>query len=303
MSFAMTAVAPSSSTSPETGRRRALRRVGGVVLRVAPIVGIVVAVGTWSHLPTMHLQPALVGLACWTVGNYLFCPLRWRAVSTRGKKWSWYARVYAEGELLGMLTPQHAGADLWRVRQLLHEGSEKGAAVVEIAADRLSGGLVVAVLAVLAGMTIPPALLPIAGGVVAAVALGAFLLRRAWLPRVRTMERPKGWALLRAALISGLYQAGYLGFTIGLVAAVGHHVDPLGVASLLGLSQMAGLLPGIHGAGPREGTMTGGLVALGLPLSAAVAAVALGAALTWLPALAVGGSGLAARGWRRRFTR
>jgi hypothetical protein len=53
--------------------------------------------------------------------------------------------------------------------------------------------------------------------------------------------------------------------------------------------------------------MTGGLVALGLPLSAAVAAVAavaLGAALTWLPALAVGGSGLAARGLRgRRFTR
>ena len=55
---------------------------------------------------------------------------------------------------------------------------------------------------------------------------------------------------------------------------------------------MAGLLPGIHGAclSPR-GMMTGGLVALGLPLSAAVAAVALGAALTWLPALAVGGSG------------
>jgi len=303
MPFAMPLIAPASATSPETDRRRRLRRAGGVVLRVAPVLGVVIAVGTWSHLPKMHLQPALIGLACWTVGNYLFCPLRWRAVSTRGRKWSWYARVYAEGELLGMLTPQHAGADLWRIRQLLHEGSEKGGALVEVATDRLSGGLVVAVLAILAGMTIPPALLPVAGAVVAAVALCAFLLRRAWLPRVRTMERPRGRAIVRAALISGLYQAGYLGFTIGLVAAVGHHVDPLGVASLLGLSQMAGLLPGIHGAGPREGTMTGGLVALGLPLSAAIAAVALGAALTWLPALAVGGSGLAARGWRRRFTR
>ena len=291
------------ATSPTSARRRQLRRVGGVLLRVAPVLGIVVAVGTWSHLPKMHLQPALVGLACWTVGNYLFCPLRWRAVSTRGKRWTWYARVYAEGELLGMLTPQHAGADLWRIRQLLHEGSEKGSAVVEVAADRLSGGLVVAVLAVLAGMSIPPAFLPVAGAAVAAVAAVAYLLRRTWLPRVRTVSRPKGWALVRAALISALYQAGYLGFTIGLVAAVGHHVDPLGVASVLGLSQMAGLLPGIHGAGPREGTMTGGLVALGLPLSAAVAAVALGAALTWLPALAVGGSGLAARGWRGRFTR
>jgi glycosyltransferase 2 family protein len=288
---------------PPTTRRVILRRVGGVVLRVAPVLGIVVAVGTWSHLPQMHLQPALLGLACWTVGNYLFCPLRWRAVSTRGRKWSWYARVYAEGELLGMLTPQHAGADLWRIRQLLHVGSDKSSAVVEVAADRLSGGAIIAVLAVLAGTTVPPAFLPIAGGVLAAAALTAYVVRRIWLPRVRGIARPRGWALLRAALISALYQAGYLGFTIGLVAAVGHHVDPVGIASLLGLSQLAGLLPGIHGAGPREGTMTGGLVALGLPLSAAVAAVALGAALTWVPALAVGGSGLAARGWRGRFTR
>ena len=291
------------TTSSTTTARRTIRRVGGVLLRVAPVVGIVVAVSTWSHLPKMHLQPALLGLACWTIGNYLFCPLRWRAVSTRGKKWSWYARVYAEGELLGMLTPQHAGADLWRIRQLLNAGSDKGAAVVEVAADRLSGGLIVAVLAVVAGAALPPALLPIAGGVLAVVALSAYLVRRIWLPRVRGVARPRGWALVRAALISGLYQAGYLGFTLGLVAAVGHHVDPVSIASLLGLSQVAGLLPGIHGAGPREGTMTGGLVALGLPLSAAVAAVALGAALTWVPALAVGGSGLAARGWRGRFTR
>jgi uncharacterized membrane protein YbhN (UPF0104 family) len=292
------------TTSPTGTRQGALRRVGGVVLRVAPVIGLLVAVGTWSHLPKMHLQPALVGLACWTVGNYLFCPLRWRAVSSRGKGWKWYARVYAEGELLGMLTPQHAGADLWRVRQLLREGSDKPAAVVEVAADRLSGGLVVALLAVIAGMSIPPAYLPTAGGVIAILALTAYLVRRAWLPRVRSVARPKGWALVRASLISALYQAGYLGFTIGLVAAVGHHVDPVGVASVLGLSQVAGLLPGVHGAGPREGTMTGGLVALGLPLPAAVAAVALGAALTWLPALAVGGSGLLMRGMRRhRFTR
>jgi hypothetical protein len=289
--------------TPSSSRRRMLRRAGGVLLRVTPVVGLVVAVGTWSHLPKMHLQPALLGLVCWTLGNYLFCPLRWRAVSTRGKKWSWYARVYAEGELLGMLTPQHAGADLWRIRQLRNDGSDKSAAVVEVAADRLSGGLLVAGLAVLAGVAIPAAVLPIAGGALAAVALTAYLVRRSWLPRVRGVARPRGWALVRAALISGLYQAGYLGFTIGLVAAVGHHVDAVSIASLLGLSQLAGLLPGIHGAGPREGAMTGGLVALGLPLSAAVAAVALGAALTWVPALAVGGSGLAARGWRGRFTR
>ena len=125
-------------------------------------------------------------------------------------------------------------------------------------------------------------------------------MRRWWVPQVRTIARPRGWAFARASLISAIYQAGYLGFVIGLVAAVGHHVDPVGTASVLGLSQAAGLLPGIHGAGPREGTMAGGLVALGVPLSAAFAAVALGAALTWLPALAVGGSGLVARGVKRR---
>src|SRR4051794_3726527 len=255
-------------TTATPARRSRLRRVGLVAARLVPLLGIGVAVGTWTHLPHMRLQPALIGLGCWTVGNYLFCPLRWKTVSTRGKKWSWYARVYAEGELLGMLTPQHAGADLWRVRQLLSEGSDKSAAVVEVAADRLSGGLIVAVLAVLAGVAVPPVFLPIVGGVLAAAALTAYLVRRFWLHRVRDVARPRGWALVRAALISGLYQAGYLGFTIGLVAAVGHHVDPIDVASLLGLSQLAGLLPGIHGAGPREGTMTGGAGGARAPPSA-----------------------------------
>lgn len=272
-----------------------LRRVGLALLRLVPIVGIVVAVGTWSHLPRMRLEPALVGLACWTVGNYVFCPLRWRAVSTRGRSLRWYARVYAEGELLGMLTPQHAGADIWRVRQLVAAGSEKGSAVVEVAADRLAGGVMIVVLGVVAGATVPAKWWPLFGAAVAALALAVWATRRWWRPRVEHVQRPRGWAFVRAAAISAVYQLGYLGFLLGLVAAVGHHVTPLGVASVLGLSQAASMLPGVHGAGPREGAMTGGLVALGLPLAAAVSAVALGAALAWLPALLVGGGGLAAR--------
>jgi glycosyltransferase 2 family protein len=288
-------------TTATPARRSRLRRAGAVVARLVPLLGIAVAVGTWTHLPDMRLEPALIGLGCWTVGNYLFCPLRWKTVSTRGRKWSWYARVYAEGELLGMLTPQHAGADLWRIRQLCRDtGADRGSAFVEIAAERLSGGVIVTALALLAGMTVPPQVLPVVGGVLAVVALAFWGTRRWWRPRVPAIERPKGWALARAAAVSACYQAGYLGFVIGLVGAVGHSVDPVGIASVLGLSQAAGLLPGIHGAGPREGTMAGGLVALGLPLSAAIGAVALGAALTWVPAVAVGGSGLAARSWKRR---
>ena len=288
-------------TLAPTGRRRIVRWLL-VLARLVPVVGIVVAVGTFSHLPHMRLEPALVGLACWTVGNYLVCPLRWSAVSTRGKSLRWYVRVFAEGELLGMLTPQHAGADLWRVRQLVTAGSTKGSAVAEIAADRLSGGVMIAVLGVLAGMTVPARWWPIAGAVLAAVALAVWCTRRWWQPRVMELQRPKGWAVVRAAAISALYQLGYIGFVIGLVAAVGHHVGLLGAASVLGLSQAASLLPGVHGAGPKEGAMTGGLVALGLPLAAAVSVVALAAALAWLPAVVVGGGGLAARSLRRMRT-
>jgi uncharacterized membrane protein YbhN (UPF0104 family) len=282
-----------------TATRSRARRSLMIALRLVPLVGIVVAVGTWSHLPHMRLEPALVGLACWTVGNYLFCPLRWRAVSTRGKSLKWYARVYAEGELLGMLTPQHAGADLWRIRQLVAGGAEKGSAVVEVAADRLAGGVMIVALGIVAGMAIPAKWWPVAGAVLAIMAGATYLTRRWWHPRVKDVQRPKGWAFVRAAAISALYQLGYIGFVLGLVSAVGHHVSLVGTASVLGVSQAASLLPGVHGAGPREGAMTGGLVALGLPLAAAVSVVALGAALAWLPALVVGGGGLAARSLAR----
>jgi glycosyltransferase 2 family protein len=287
-------------TTATPARRSRLRRAGAVVARLVPLLGIAVAVGTWTHLPDMRLEPALIGLGCWTVGNYLFCPLRWKTVSTRGRKWSWYARVYAEGELLGMLTPQHAGADLWRIKQLVSAGSDKGAAVVEIAADRLSGGVMIVVLGIIAGMSVPAKWWPVAGGVAAAIAAAVWLTRRLWHPRIAHVQKPKGWAFVRSAAISALYQLGYLGFILGLVAAVGHHVDPLGTMSVLGLSQAAGMLPGVHGAGPKEGAMAGGLVALGLPLTAAVSAVALGAALAWVPAVVAGGGGLAVRGLRRR---
>ena len=270
------------------------------VVRLVPLLGIAAAVATWWRMPHMRVEPALVGLACWTVGNYLICPLRWQSVSTRGRSLAWYARVFAEGELLGMLTPQHAGADLWRIRQLMHAGSDKGAAVVEVAADRLSGGVMIVILGAIAGMTVPAKWWPIAGGVVALVAAAVWLTRRLWRPRLQGVQRPRGWAFVRSAAISALYQLGYLGFILGLVAAVGHQVDPLGTMSVLGLSQAAAMLPGIHGAGPKEGAMAGGLMALGLPLTAAVSAVALGAALTWVPAIVVGGGGLAVRGLRRR---
>lgn len=272
------------------------------LLHFAPVPALVIAVVAWTHLPHWDVRPALLGLASWTIGNYLFCPLRWRAVSTQGRRLRWYSRVYAEGELLGLLTPQHAGADLWRIRQLVAAGADKKSALIEVAADRLAGGVLVVCLALLAGMQLPDVFWPLVLGVLALAGFMGWVLRRRWLPHLTAAQRPSGRQFARAAAVSAMYQAGYLGFLIGLVAAVGHHLDPVGAISLLGLSQAAGMIPGIHGAGPKEGAMTGGMVAMGVPLSAALAAVALGAALAWVPAVVVGGGGLAARAVRSRRT-
>lgn len=267
--------------------------------RVVPVAALLVAVSAWLHLPRMALQPALAGLGCWTVGNYLFCPLRWRAVSFERRPLRWYGRVYAEGELLGMLTPQHAGADLWRIRQLVAGGVDRGAAVIEVATDRAAGGVALILLAATAGGALPMAAVRVLLlGIVGLLAIGAGT-RRWWLPRLRGVPRPNARRLARGAAMSFLYQAGYVGFLLGVVAAVGFSIDPLSGASLIGLSQLAGLLPGVHGAGPKEATMTGGLAALGVPLAAALSAVALAAALAWVPAVLVGGGGLVVRSRRR----
>src|SRR4051794_17150833 len=172
------------------------------VIRLVPLAGIAAAVVTWMKLPHMQLEPALVGLACWTVGNYLICPLRWQSVSTRGRSLAWYARIFAEGELLGMLTPQHAGADLWRIKQLVSAGSDKGAAVVEIAADRLSGGVMIITIGLIAGMSVPAKWWPIAGAVLGVGAAAGWGARRARAPPVPPRPRPQGGGFLRGAPLS-----------------------------------------------------------------------------------------------------
>lgn len=285
-----------------TGRRPPgwLVAAGRLAGRVVPLVAVGFAVLSWVHLPSMSLTPALIGLGCWTVGTYLFCPLRWRAVSFEQRSWRWHARVYGEGELLGLLTPQHAGMDLWRIRQLVAAGTERRAAVMEIATDRATGGVALLLLAATCGGALPLGAVPaVAAGVFGVLGL-LVATRRLWLPRLRAAPLPPLRRVAKGAAMSFLFQAGYLGFIIGVVAAVGHSIDPLSGAGLLGLSQLAGLLPGVHGAGPKEGAMAGGLVALGVPIASSLAAVGLVAALAWVPAVAVGGTGLAARSLRRR---
>jgi uncharacterized membrane protein YbhN (UPF0104 family) len=106
---------------------------------------------------------------------------------------------------------------------------------------------------------------------------------------------PPRRALLRGVAMSLVFQAGAIGLLMGAVAAVGHSVTPMDMLGLVGASQVAALIPGVHGAGPKEGALAAGLVASGVPLSAAIGAISLAATLAWVPALILGGASHVAR--------
>src|SRR4051812_50202747 len=86
-------------------------------------------------MPSMSVLPLLLGLLPWVVGKYVLCPLRWHAISASGQSRRWHLRVYAESELLGMVSPAHSGADLWRAHRV------QGAAGVGRPAADAEGGL------------------------------------------------------------------------------------------------------------------------------------------------------------------
>ena len=265
---------------------------------VAVLVALVVAAGSWSAAPNAALLPAFVGLGFWTVGNYLLVPLRWHSLSASGQSRRWHLRVYAEAEVLGLLSPAHAGTDLWRVRMLRTVGMDRASAVVDVAADRLVGGAGIVVVALLGGATLPPAFLWVAvGGSAVALTVGLLLQRR----KRFAIAIPPRRSLARGVLVSLLYQCCAIGLLVGAVAAVGHSVPVIDMIGIVGASQVAALVPGVHGAGPKEGALAAGLVAMGEPLAAAIGAISLAATLAWIPALTLGGASHVAR--RRALAR
>lgn len=257
------------------------------VTRGAILFALVIAVSSWHTAPGAALVPALVGLLCWTVGNYLLVPLRWQSLSRSGQNRRWHLRVYAEAEVLGLLSPAHAGTDLWRVRMLTKVGLDRASAVVDVASDRLVGGMGIVVIALLGGATLPPLLVVIS--VVAALVglVLALVMRRR---KKLVIAVPPRRALVRGVAVSLVYQACAIGLMLGTVAAVGHSVHPIDMLGLVGASQIAALVPGVHGAGPKEGALAAGLVAAGVPLSAAIGAISLAGILAWVPALLFGGT-------------
>jgi glycosyltransferase 2 family protein len=264
--------------------------------RALMVVGVVVALAvpafTLPRLPDVSVWPVLLGLLPWVVGKYVLCPLRWRALTDAGFSRWWHIRAYAESELLGLFTPGHVGADLWRLRRLTTGGLGKADAVASVALDRFVGAIGLTLFVVFAGTALPARMIVVALAV-AALALVALLVLRAVRPDLmprRPMPRPR--QLAHGLLLSVGYQATTAALLLGSVAATGHTLAPLEVMAAFGASQIAGAVPGPHGASPRDGALVVGLVAFGVPWVAAAAAVALKAAVAWLPALLLGGTSL-----------
>ncbi len=255
-------------------------------------VAVAVPLLTLPALPELAWVPALLGLAPWVVGKYVLCPLRWHALSASGRSRAWHVRAYAESELCGLLTPGHVGADAWRVRRLTRTGMSTPDAVAEAGLDRLVGALGLAAFVAVSATALPVRMLLTALGL-AAVAVGlAVVVGRRRPDLVPRRPLPRGRALLLGIGLSVGYQLSICLLLLGTVMATGHTLGPLALLGAFGASQLAGAVPGPHGASPRDGALVVALAGLGLPWQAAIGAVALKATLAWLPALLLGGVSL-----------
>ena len=256
------------------------------------VVSVLVPVLTLPRLPSVSPWPVLAGLVPWVVGKYLLCALRWRALTDAGLSRRWHLRAYAESELLGLVTPGHVGADLWRLKRLTGAGLGRGDAVVSVGTDRLVGAIGLAAFVAFAGAALPVRMVLVVAGVSLAAVVLVLVLRRIRPELLPSRPLPPPRALAHGLLLSAGYQLSIAALLLGAVGATGNSVSPLAVLGAFGASQLAGAVPGPNGASPRDGALVLGLVAAGVPLGAAAAAVSIKAAVAWLPALALGGSSL-----------
>ena len=276
---------------PTSGRRRLLT---GLLVAVAVAVPLL----TLPSLPQLSWWPVLLGLVRWIVGKYVLCPLRWHALSESGRSRRWHIRAYAEAELCGLLTPGHVGADAWRVRRLTRTGMTTPDAVAEAGIDRLVGAIGLAAFVGFSAVALPLQMLLTAIGIALAAVVVAVVVGRRKPHLVPHRKLPAPRKVAYGVALSAIYQLSICLLLLGAVAATGHSLGPLALLGAFGASQLAGSVPGPHGASPRDGALVVALAGLGLPWQAALGAVALKATLAWLPALALGGvSLLAAKRW------
>jgi hypothetical protein len=286
----------------------ALRRTLGRMLgsRVTLVLGTAVALAvpalTLPRLPEVNPWPLLLAAVPWILAKYLLCPLRWRLLTPPGPEGrmsnSWHLRAYAEAELIGLATPGHVGADVWRLRRLTQGrnhgggGLGRGDAVLSVGLDRLVGAIGLAVFLAFAATDLDSPLVIVALSVGVVLVVGALLARQYRPSLLPSGPLPSMKALAVGLLISAVFQISIAGLLLGAIAATGHTLSLWAIFAAFGASQLAGAVPGPNGASPREAALVVALAALGVPWLAATAAVTLKAALAWLPALVLGGISL-----------
>jgi glycosyltransferase 2 family protein len=286
-------------TAPARTRVGAKTRAARWLMAAGVLIAVVVSVWSMHRVPHASWQPALLGLVPWVVGKYLLCPLRWHALSCSGRNRRWHLRVYAESELLGLVSPGHLGADLWRMHLLQRTGMNRPSALAEVALDRLIGALGLTVFVIASGAALPIRVVAAAVGLTAGVLIVLRVVRRFRPGIFAGRPMPPLPVVLRGVAISIAYQLTIMGMLIGTVAAMGEVVHPLALLGVFGASQVAGILPGINGASPREGALVVGLASVGVTWQAALGAVALTALLAWIPALLIGGAAFLVRRLQR----
>jgi len=255
-------------------------------------VSIAVPVVTLPRLPAVSVWPIVLGLLPWVFGKYVLCPLRWRVLTHGALGRRWHLRAYAESELIGLLTPGHVGADVWRVARLHGTGMGHGDAVLSVGADRFVGAIGLIAFVAFAGTTLPTRMLLVAVGVGTAAVLTVLVVRRLRPSLLPSRPLPSPRQLAHGFVLSLGYQLSIAGLLLGTVAATGNTLSPMAALGAFGASQLAGAVPGPNGASPRDAALVVALAALGVPWQAAAAAVALKASLAWVPALALGGISL-----------
>jgi hypothetical protein len=117
-------------------------------------------------------------VAPWLVGKYVLCPLRWRVLTPQPRSRWWHVRASAEGELLGLLSPGHVGADLWRVHRLTRTGLGRGDAVLSVGTDRVVGAVGLTVFVLFAGTSLPLSWALMSGGITVLALVAALVVRR-----------------------------------------------------------------------------------------------------------------------------
>jgi hypothetical protein len=135
---------------------------------------------------------------------------------------------------------------------------ETAAAYADVAVDRIVAGLATLIFILVAGMT-----LPLADALPALIAspfvlMAALLVRRRHPDLFKRRPLPSPSKVLRGVGLGLVYQLTFLALLLGSVNALGHDVAPLPLLGVVGASRIAGMLPGIHGAGPREGALVAG---------------------------------------------